>query len=118
MTTFLCSYKTPEIGLKQKSMLRDGKVTVLIQNYEPSDYLNDLSADRGQECAVSGQFIVLGALSNCMSRLTPAEYLLFHFGSAEEIWPAFGPCEALDLPARCVRELIDAGRIPRPRPRA
>ena len=34
--------KTPEIGLKQARMLRDGKVTVLIENYEPSPYLNSL----------------------------------------------------------------------------
>ena len=34
--------KTPEIGLKQARMLRDGKVTVLIENYEPSQYLNSL----------------------------------------------------------------------------
>jgi aminopeptidase len=34
--------KTPEIGLKQARMLRDGKVTVLIENYEPSSYLNSL----------------------------------------------------------------------------
>jgi aminopeptidase len=35
-------HKTPEIGLKQARMLRDGKVTVLIENYEPSQYLNSL----------------------------------------------------------------------------
>jgi aminopeptidase len=35
-------HKTPEIGLKQVRMLRDGKVTVLIENYEPSKYLNSL----------------------------------------------------------------------------
>ena len=35
-------HKTPEIRLKQARMLRDGKVTVLIENYEPSDYLNSL----------------------------------------------------------------------------
>ena len=35
-------HKTPEIGLKQARMLRDGKVTVLIENYEPSPYLNSL----------------------------------------------------------------------------
>jgi aminopeptidase len=34
--------KTPEIGLKQARMLREGKVTVLIENYEPSPYLNSL----------------------------------------------------------------------------
>ena len=34
--------KTPEIGLKQARMMRDGKVTVLIENYEPSPYLNSL----------------------------------------------------------------------------
>ena len=35
-------HKTPEISLKQARMLRDGKVTVLIENYEPSRYLNSL----------------------------------------------------------------------------
>jgi aminopeptidase len=35
-------HKTPEITLKQVRMLRDGKVTVLIENYEPSSYLNSL----------------------------------------------------------------------------
>ena len=35
-------HKTPEIGLKQARMLRDGQVTVLIENYEPSQYLNSL----------------------------------------------------------------------------
>jgi aminopeptidase len=35
-------HKTPEIGLKQARMLRDGKITVLIENYEPSHYLNSL----------------------------------------------------------------------------
>jgi aminopeptidase len=35
-------HKTPEIGLKQARMRRDGKVTVLIENYEPSPYLNSL----------------------------------------------------------------------------
>lgn len=32
------------------------------------------------------------------------EYLLFHYGDPEEVCPyAFGPREALDFPARCVR---------------
>jgi aminopeptidase len=35
-------HKTPEIGLKQARMMRDGKVSVLIENYEPSQYLNSL----------------------------------------------------------------------------
>ena len=35
-------HKTPEIRLRQARMLRDGKVTVLIEDYEPSDYLNSL----------------------------------------------------------------------------
>ena len=35
-------HKTPEIGLKEARMLRDGQVTVLIENYEPSQYLNSL----------------------------------------------------------------------------
>jgi leucyl aminopeptidase (aminopeptidase T) len=35
-------HKTSQIRLKQARMLRDRKVTVLIENYEPSDYLNSL----------------------------------------------------------------------------
>ena len=35
-------HKTPEIGLKQARMSRDGKITVLIENYEPSHYLSSL----------------------------------------------------------------------------
>jgi aminopeptidase len=35
-------HKTPEIGLKQARMFREGKVTVLLENYEPSQYLNSL----------------------------------------------------------------------------
>lgn len=37
-------HKTPEIGLKQARMFRNGKVTVLLENYEPCDYLNGLLA--------------------------------------------------------------------------
>ncbi len=36
------SHKTPEIRVTQARMQRDGKVTVLIENYEPSAYLNSL----------------------------------------------------------------------------
>ncbi len=35
-------HKTPEIRVAQARMLRDGKVTVLIEDYEPSEYLNGL----------------------------------------------------------------------------
>ena len=36
-----------------------------------------------------------------------AEYLLFHYGAAEEILPYdFGPRDALEYPARCVRECV------------
>ena len=36
-----------------------------------------------------------------------AEYLLFHYGSAEEILPyEFGPRAALEYPARCVSECV------------
>ena len=38
-----------------------------------------------------------------------AEYLLFHYGSAEEILPyEFGPRDALEYPARCVSECVTA----------
>ena len=37
------------------------------------------------------------------------EYLLFHYGSADEIMPwAFGPREALDFPLRTVFEMTDS----------
>jgi len=41
-----------------------------------------------------------------------SEYLLFHYGAAEQIlpWP-FGPREALHYPERCVREMMDATRV-------
>ena len=40
-----------------------------------------------------------------------AEYLLFHYGAAEEILPyAFGPRDALEYPARCVSECV--GELP------
>jgi putative 4-mercaptohistidine N1-methyltranferase len=38
-----------------------------------------------------------------------AEYLLFHYGTPEEILPyPFGPREALEYPARCVSECVGA----------
>jgi len=41
------------------------------------------------------------------------EYLLFHYGRPVEIlpWPD-GPVAALEYPARCVRECLDASRLP------
>jgi putative 4-mercaptohistidine N1-methyltranferase len=42
-----------------------------------------------------------------------AEYLLFHYGTEEEILGRHpGPREALDFPARCVRELVDPLGVP------
>ena len=42
-----------------------------------------------------------------------AEYLLFHYGSAEQILPwAFGPATALNYPARCVSECLEPARLP------
>ena len=42
-----------------------------------------------------------------------AEYLLFHYGSEEQILGQRpGPREALDFPVRCVHELLDRGRVP------
>ena len=41
------------------------------------------------------------------------EYLLFHYGTPEEILPyGFGPREALEYPARCVSECLDIGGLP------
>lgn len=42
-----------------------------------------------------------------------AEYLLFHYGTPEEILPyAFGPSGALDLAVRVVSECLDYGSLP------
>jgi putative 4-mercaptohistidine N1-methyltranferase len=47
-----------------------------------------------------------------------SEYLLFHYGTAEEILPyEGGPKAALDFPVRVVAETLDVGALP-PRPRA
>jgi len=42
-----------------------------------------------------------------------SEYLLFHYGSAAQVlsWPS-GPTDALEYPARCVAECLDARRLP------
>lgn len=42
-----------------------------------------------------------------------AEYLLFHYGTPEEVLtPGGGPREALGYPERCVRECLDVARLP------
>ena len=42
-----------------------------------------------------------------------AEYLLFHFGTPEEVLPhTHGPHGALGYPQRCVSECLDAERLP------
>jgi putative 4-mercaptohistidine N1-methyltranferase len=42
-----------------------------------------------------------------------AEYLLFHYGSPEQVLPwTFGPVTALDYPARCVSECLEIARVP------
>ncbi len=47
-----------------------------------------------------------------------SEYLLFHYGTPEEILPYnFGPVAALNYPVRCVTECLDVKRLP-PRARA
>ena len=41
------------------------------------------------------------------------EYLLFHYGTPEEILPyGFGPREALDFPSRCARLCLDGAALP------
>jgi putative 4-mercaptohistidine N1-methyltranferase len=41
-----------------------------------------------------------------------AEYLLFHYGTPDEILPyAFGPHAALDFPTRCVTECFDFAQV-------
>lgn len=47
------------------------------------------------------------------SRRLLDEYLLFHYGSDEEVMPwAFGPKQALHFAVRTVTELMDASRLP------
>ena len=47
-----------------------------------------------------------------------SEYLLFHYGTREEILPyPFGPAEALDYAIRCVTDCVEASRL-RPDSRA
>lgn len=42
-----------------------------------------------------------------------SEYLLFHYGTAEEVLPyGFGPREALEYPLRCVTECLDLAALP------
>ena len=42
-----------------------------------------------------------------------SEYLLFHYGSSEEVLPySNGPVSALHYPVRCVVECIDSGLLP------
>ena len=42
-----------------------------------------------------------------------AEYLLFHYGSSEEVLPySNGPLAALNYPVRCVVECVDSGILP------
>lgn len=42
-----------------------------------------------------------------------AEYLLFHYGTREQILPyPFGPDDALGFPVRCVTECLDLARLP------
>ncbi|MBI3851800.1 MAG: putative 4-mercaptohistidine N1-methyltransferase [Verrucomicrobia bacterium] len=41
-----------------------------------------------------------------------AEYLLFHYGSPEEVLPYdFGPLNALNFPARCISECLEPVRL-------
>lgn len=41
------------------------------------------------------------------------EYLLFHYGRAEDILPyEFGPRDALNFPSRCVRACLDVAALP------
>ena len=41
-----------------------------------------------------------------------SEYLLFHYGSPNEVLPwSFGPASALNYPARCVSECLSTARL-------
>jgi putative 4-mercaptohistidine N1-methyltranferase len=42
-----------------------------------------------------------------------SEYLLFHYGSPEQVLPwSFGPAHALNYAARCVSECLETARLP------
>jgi putative 4-mercaptohistidine N1-methyltranferase len=41
-----------------------------------------------------------------------SEYILFHYGKAEEILTYGGPAEALFYPVRCISECLDVGQLP------
>ncbi|MEI6871568.1 MAG: hypothetical protein WCL08_04740, partial [Verrucomicrobiota bacterium] len=42
-----------------------------------------------------------------------SEYLLFHYGSSQEVLPfTQGPHEGLGYPVRCVRECLEPARLP------
>ena len=42
-----------------------------------------------------------------------AEYLLFHYGTADEVLPyPFGPKDALDFAVRAVTECLDLPNVP------
>jgi putative 4-mercaptohistidine N1-methyltranferase len=58
--------------------------------------------------------VVLNSMSNFYETdRAAAEYLLFHYGSREQILPyESGPTNALGFPVECVTECLDAGRLP------
>jgi putative 4-mercaptohistidine N1-methyltranferase len=87
-----------------------------------------LPLSSGLERRKTGKFVLLRSLGNeaAADRLRKdvlntyesdkllAEYLLFHYGSEEEIFGRIpAPRDGRDFPVRCVRELIDAGALPR-----
>lgn len=41
-----------------------------------------------------------------------SEYLLFHYGTHQQILPFGGPADALDYPVRCVSECLDTTLLP------
>ena len=78
-------HKTPEIRLKQARMLRDGKIMVLIENYEPAEYMNSLDQVAAAANALGNQAkahrLPQPVLNPYESEKLLAEYLLFHYGS-------------------------------------
>jgi putative 4-mercaptohistidine N1-methyltranferase len=65
--------------------------------------------------AAGGAGAAAAAAAAYESRRALDQYLLFHYGSADEVLPyPFGPREALDYPARCARAALHAAeRRPR-----
>ncbi len=87
-------HKTPEINVTQARMLRDGKVEILIESFEPSPYMTGLISDFLSENIYESPRLL-------------AEYLLLHYASAAELLGGLsGPAGAAGFARRLVQELL------------